>query len=572
MRPNNRPPSSTPRYPRVLKVAAVAAAMLQSAPVASQQPTLIQRMDALFASVNSDSTPGCAVGIARGTDAPVYRTYGLENLEQRLPIDTLTVFEAGSVSKQITAAAVLLLAQEGRLSLSDPVRKWVPELWSGLPPFTVGDMLHHVSGLRDYGDLLELSGWPRGSRTTDNADALRLLGLQRSLNFAPRAEYAYSNSNYLLASIIVARASGVSFGAFTQRAIFAPLGMTHTSWRDDYTRIVPRRAQGYTPNDSSRWMLDMPFENSVGHGGLLTTVADLLRWQRRFLAPAALVDTAIGGRNFVRDMEEQVTLTTGRRSGYALGLEIDTMSGERVVTHGGWTAGYKAYVGRVPAQGVGVALLCNAGSLNTEEVGAAVLAVASGLAIPNLYVEPRLGAPADSADPRSLARLAGSYRSERTRQPVRVRAYADGLTMNSWTGYRRGADSTFVSLDGTRTIRFLHDARGTPMGYRVNQGADTVRYARVSAWTPSATELRSAVGRFRCTEADADVEIIADAAGLSFRRRGRLLNALRPRYRDAFDMPDLGWLLNIRRSPASRVTGIDLGISRTRTLPCERVT
>ena len=294
----------------------------------------------------------------------------------------------------------------------------------------------------------------------------------------------------------------------------------------------------------------MPFENSVGHGGLLTTVADLLRWQRRFLAPAALVDTAIGGRNFVRDMEEQVTLTTGRRSGYALGLEIDTMSGERVVTHGGWTAGYKAYVGRVPAQGVGVALLCNAGSLNTEEVGAAVLAVASGLAIPNLYVEPRLGAPADSADPRSLARLAGSYRSERTRQPVRVRAYADGLTINSWTGYRRGADSTFVSLDGTRTIRFLHDARGTPMGYRVNQGADTVRYARVSAWTPSATELRSAVGRFRCTEADADVEIIADAAGLSFRRRGRLLNALRPRYRDAFDMPDLGWLLNIRRSPA----------------------
>ena len=560
---------------RVVTVAFAIRTLLLAKPLPAQSQstassaTITPRLDSLFASINSNSTPGCAVGVSQANGAPLYRSYGLANLEHPVPIDTLTVFEAGSVSKQFTASAVLLLSQEGRLSLRDPVRRWIPELWAGLPAFTVGDLLHHVSGLRDYGDLYELRGWPRGTSRYDNSDALALLSRQRALNFTPRSEYLYSNSNYVLAAIIVARASGTSFAEYTQRAIFAPLHMTHTSWRDDDTRIVPNRAQGYTPNDSGRWMLDMPFENGVGNGGLLTTVTDLMRWQARF-GPNA--PTPIGQSAFVAGMERQITLTTGRVSGYALGLEIDTIEGMRTVAHGGWTAGYKSYAGRVPARGTSVALLCNAGSLNTEEVGAALLAMAAELPITAYYKEPKLGDAADTLIASSLARFAGSYRSGRTRQAVRVRAYADGITVNSWTGYRRTSDSTFGALVGDRVITFQFDVAQRPIGYAVRQGNDVVWYTRVAAWEPSAAERTSLVGRYQCDDADAIVEIVQHDSGLTFVRRGRLHDRMLPRYRDAFMIDTLGWLLTVRRDARHRVIGIDLGGTRSRTVPCVRTT
>lgn len=555
---------------RSASVAVCACTVAASASTLAAQPpsTLTARLDSVFASVNSATTPGCAVGVSQANGPAAYRSYGLANLEHPVAIETLTVFEAGSVSKQFTAAAVLLLSHQGRLSLSDPVRRWIPELWVGLPAFTVGDLLHHVSGLRDYGDLFELRGWPRGTSKYDNTDALDVLSRQRTLNFAPRAEYLYSNSGYVLTAIIVARASGTSFGEYTQRAIFAPLGMTHTSWRDDYTRIVPRRAQGYTPNDSGRWVLDMPFENGVGNGGLLTTVTDLMRWQARF---GPNPPSPIGGPAFVTAMEQQITLTTGRLSGYALGLEIDDIGGERTVAHGGWTAGYKSYVGRVPTRGTSVALLCNAGSINTEEVGAVLLAIAAGLPMGAYYEEPQLGAAADTLGPASLARFAGSYRSGRTRQAVRVRAYADGITVNSWTGYRHTTDSTFSALTGDRVITFRFDVAKRPTGYAIRQGNDVVRYTRVETWTPNAVERASLVGRYQCDEADAVVDIVQRADGLAFRRRGRLDDELVARYRDAFTIGDLGWLLTVRRDARRRVLGLDLGGTRSRTVPCVRV-
>ncbi len=536
---------------------------------ASQQVTT-RRLDSLFASIDSATTPGCAVGVALRDRAPFFRSYGVQSLEQRVPIDSATIFEAGSVSKQVTAAAVLLLAREGKLSLDDPARKWIPELWSGLPRFTVGDLLYHVAGVRDYGDLLEIGGWPRGTRVYDTEDELRLLARQRALNFTPRNEYLYSNSGYVLASVIVARAAGQSFAAYAQRAIFTPLGMHNTSWRDDYTRVVPRRAQGYTPDDSGHWKLDMPIENSVGHAGLLTTAEDLLRWQARFAITGDAARELIGGPMFVRDMEAPITLRTGRVSPYALGLELDSLNGERVVSHAGWTTGYKAYVGRIPARGVAVALLCNAGSLNTEDLGPVLLAIAADVPLPRTE-EPALGAPADTVADRPLASLAGTYRSERTRQTVRVRAYANGISVNTWTGYRRVDDSTFVGLTTARVLRTTRDTRGHVSGYRLSLANDTVRYTRVAPWQPDSAVLARIVGRYRCSEADADVEIVRTRSGLSLQRRGRLQDHLTPRYRDAFDVDGQSWLLNIARDPRGQITGLTFGSTRSRTVPCVRV-
>ena len=346
------------------------------------------RVDSVFHRVDSETTPGCVAGLSREGSGILFRSYGSANLESGAMNDTATVFEAGSVSKQFTAAAIVLLAQQGKLTLDDAVRRWIPELSTRAPAFTIRQMLHHESGLRDYGNIVELTGWPRGSRAYTIDDILPVLARQRALNFEPGAEYSYSNSNYVLAAVIVARASGESFESFTRRMIFVPLGMSHTSWRGDYTRLVPRRASAWSPDDSSHWHLDMPFEDVIGHAGLLTTVPDLLKWQENFRHPT------VGGEALVREMETDGVLTDGSNAGYGLGLALETIGGARAVTHSGATAGYRAYVGRLPDLGVAVALLCNDGAIDTRDFGRALIDIASAPQPAALAHEVALGAKA----------------------------------------------------------------------------------------------------------------------------------------------------------------------------------
>ena len=181
------------------------------------------------------------------------------------------------MSKQFTAAAVLLLAQDGKLSLDDPARKYVPELPDYGAPLTIRHMLQHTSGLRDWGEVAAIGGWPRTSRVHTHAHVLDILSRQKALNFPSGTQYSYSNSGYNLSAIIVSRVSGKPFAEFSQERIFRPLGMTRTSWRDDYTRIVKDRAVAYSPT-ANGFRQNMPFENVYGHSSLLTTVGDLLKW------------------------------------------------------------------------------------------------------------------------------------------------------------------------------------------------------------------------------------------------------------------------------------------------------
>src|SRR5207248_5045120 len=164
----------------------------------------------------TDSTPGCAVGVATDGKAVLAKAYGMADLEHDVKNTPDTIFEAGSVSKQFTAAAVLLLAREGKLSLDDPVRKYIPEL----PDYPDGGllvrhMLNHTSGLRDWGSVEAIAGWPRTSRVYTHAHVLEIVSRQRALNFTPGTRWSYSNTGYNLAAIIVSRVSGMPFAEFT---------------------------------------------------------------------------------------------------------------------------------------------------------------------------------------------------------------------------------------------------------------------------------------------------------------------------------------------------------------------
>ena len=212
-------------------------------PVARQAaPDLAPQVDRVFKDWTA-TTPGCAVGVNVDGRTVVSKAYGMADLEHDVANTPETIFEAGSVSKQFTAAAVLLLARDGKLSLDDPVSKYIPELPDYGQPLTIRHMLTHTSGLRDWGSVAGIGGWPRTSRVYTHAHVLDIVSRQRALNFTPGERYSYSNTGYNLAAIIVSRVSGMSFAEFTRAArCSSRLGMTHTSWRDDYGRIVKGRA------------------------------------------------------------------------------------------------------------------------------------------------------------------------------------------------------------------------------------------------------------------------------------------------------------------------------------------
>ena len=295
----------------------------------------------------------------------------MADLEHDVALRPDSIFEAGSVSKQFTAAAVLLLAQQGRLSLDDTVRKYFPELPDYGTPLTIRHLLNHTSGLRDWGSVEAIAGWPRTTRAYTQAHVLDILSRQRALNYPPGAEYSYSNSGYNLAAMLVERVSGKPFAAFTREAIFTPLGMSSTSWRDDFRRIVKGRAIAYSENGGTMRQL-MPFEDVHGNGGLLTTVGDLLKWNQNFTT------ATVGGRALVEQQLQQAKLTDGRTIAYAAGLMVLHYKGRNEVSHSGTTAAYNAWLGRYPDQGLSVAVLCNSSAANGTQLGHAVADVFLG--------------------------------------------------------------------------------------------------------------------------------------------------------------------------------------------------
>jgi CubicO group peptidase (beta-lactamase class C family) len=312
------------------------------------------------------STPGCAVGVSDDGRVVLERAYGMANLDHAVPNQPHTIFEAGSVSKQFTAAAVLLLAQDGLISLDDPVRRHVPELPDFGWPLTIRHLLTHTSGLRDWGSLASIAGWPRASRVHTHAHVLDILARQTALNFEPGTRWSYSNSGYNLSAVIVSRVTGMSFAEYSRTRVFEPAGMTNTSWRDDFRRIVPNRATAYSGGQSG-YRENMPFENVHGNGGLLTTVVDLLRWNENF------VSADVGGAEFVARMQQPAHLNDGRDLHYAMGLFVGTYRGRREIYHSGSTAGYRAYLTRFPDDHVTVAVLCNAANANAAQLARAVV-------------------------------------------------------------------------------------------------------------------------------------------------------------------------------------------------------
>lgn len=339
----------------LVAIATLLAAGFAGPPAAGGQDTAA--VDAIFARWDRADSPGCALGVIEDGELTYERGYGSANLDWQIPIATDTVFYTGSVSKQFTAAAVALLAQEGLISLDDDIREHFPEMPEYERPITVRHLVHHTSGIRDIYTLMSLAGI-RLQDVFSDEEAIALIAAQRETNFAPGDEYLYSNSGYFLLAQLVERASGKTLREYAEEKIFEPLGMSDTHFHDQPSHIVERRAISYGggPDDGFRVTYLGNFDK-VGAGGLYSTVQDLLLWDRNFYTGD------VGGQAFLDLIQTQGVLTDGEQLVYAFGLNISEFRGLPTVSHSGSMMGFKAAYLQFPEQRFSLVATCNLGSI-----------------------------------------------------------------------------------------------------------------------------------------------------------------------------------------------------------------
>lgn len=518
-----------------------------------------KQVDAIFAPWNGTRTPGCAVGISRDGVLDYARGYGMSNLEYDVAITPESIFLVGSISKQFTAFSIALLAQDGKLSLDDDIRKYVPEMPDFGKTITIAHLIHHRSGLREQGQLLYLAGW-RGDDMMTEADMLAIAAKQRGLNFAPGAETLYNNLGYTLLAVIVQRVSGKPLWAFADERIFQPLGMTDTHFQDDHTEIVRRRAAGYQAHQDGGWRISIPASDYYGPTGLFTTVGDLLKWQDNF------VHARVGGQSLVAWMQTSARSDDGVASGYGGGVFVRSYRGLRTIGHDGVHAGYRADAVAFPDQRLAIVTLCNGATIAPTELTQKIAAV---------YLGDRMTpvTPSVKVPEAQLSALAGVYWSSLTDEVVRVEV-KDGALRPA------GASSALESLGrglfrSGETARWRFDTFSDDVlkarELRIWDAWPTPRvFTRVDEPMPSASALASLAGQYRIDEVDMTYTVLMTDGKLTMRWPRQTDLVLEAVGGDRFVSG--AWTVTFTRTASGAVDGLTVTARRLRRMRAERLT
>src|SRR5580692_4937875 len=392
-----------------------ACSLIAPAAIAQQDSSELQRkVDQVFSAYDKPDSPGCALGVVRDGEFVYKKGYGEGSLELSVPLTPQSAFYMGSVSKQFTAASVVLAAEQGYLSLDDDVRKYVPEIPSYGKPITLRQMLHHTSGFRDILGLLLLAG--RNFEDIHHTpELLDLLSRQKTLNYIPGDEYLYSNTNFFLFSVIIKRATGKPLSQFADENIFRPLGMTHTRFYEDHSVVVPGRIPAYEPRPGGGFRIDWSTNfDKIGDGGLMSSVDDLLLWDRNFYADK------LGKGTLLREIQTPGVLNSGKQIEYALGLFISSYRGLPIVEHGGALFGYRTELLRFPQQKFSVITLCNLGTSNPGQLSYQVA---------DLYLAGQLSpeSPASAAASVDPQPFAGWYRNLESHSVLEITSSKEGV-------------------------------------------------------------------------------------------------------------------------------------------------
>lgn len=341
--------------------------------LAGDDADLSARVDAIFSPLNNSDTPGCAVGVIRNGEFVHKAGYGMANLELDVRISPDSVFRIASVSKQFTAAAVLLLADDGLIDLDDDIRKYLPDLAEYQAKVSIRDLLAMTSGIPDYelelvtGDdiaagsqLYNLKSVAGGPYRMGNEDYLSIPEFYDAvkvipLSHPPGTKFDYSNTNYFLLSMLVEAVTGQTLRSYAKEKIFVPLGMNNTLFHDDMGDIIKNRATGYKEKEGGGYLTDMTNLYTLGDGGLHTSINDFIKWDRNFYDPRLGKDPA-AFRDLMNtpnsDFVDEGWL-------YGNGQNIESTGDGTIYSHDGGWLGFTAYYIRYQDRGLSVVTLCN---------------------------------------------------------------------------------------------------------------------------------------------------------------------------------------------------------------------
>ncbi|SDP30011.1 CubicO group peptidase, beta-lactamase class C family [Mucilaginibacter sp. OK268] len=516
------------------------------------QDTLAQ-IDKLF-SAYQPQNPGCELAISRNGVLIYSKSWGMADLEHRVPLTTSSVTEAGSVSKQFTAAAILLLAQQGKISLNDDIRKYLPEIPDYGSVIRISNLLHHTSGLRDWGSVMDIAGWPRSTKTYNNDDVLYIVSHQKALNNKPGDEFIYSNSNFNLQALIVKRITGMELAEFTRKYIFELAGMTHTQWRDNFKRIVLNRAIAYHTTDTG-YETDMPNEYAYGNGGLLTTAEDLLKWNEYYWGGK------LGSPSLLPQQIAVDHLNSGAENAYGMGLFIQKRRGWDYINHDGATAGYRSLLLCYPQLKLSIAFLSNASNADFS-----LVRQVEDLFVPDK--EKPLSQPTQQnktypLSPDQLRAFTGWYQNQKNGAGLQLMLKNDTLCTARFKLRPIGRNS--FSVNGEQIIfnnkGFIH----------ITKTKDTTVYAAVKAAGNGEDYLKAYTGVYYSTETESKYTVVIQNGKLTLHIDPVNDQAINPTYYDGFKSADGGADIYFTRDANDKIKGFKISVNRARNVTFVKV-
>ncbi len=528
--------------------------------------------DQLMSPWAGNDRPGAAVQVWRDGRTLYSAAYGMANLAHGIAFTTATRTNIGSTSKQFTATAIMLQAKRGALSLDDDIRKHIPELPTFDQTITVRHLLTHTSGLREFLNLLRMSG-----RRLDHGDwidrqeIIDIVKRQPALQNAPGAEFNYNNTAFALAAVIVERTSGQPFHEFLRTNVFEPLDMTRTMVRPSPEAIVPESSEGYTPGpDGYRQIGDLG--GAIGAGGIYSSVEDLQRWVQNYANPR------VGTAELFTEMMTPFTLTDGKSTGYGFGLFIDEHRGLKRVHHGGADVAHRSMVVYYPEINAGLTVQSNDATFSSN--------VAFDLAEAFFGDEMKpaedegAGGTFDPArfDREAFDAFAGRYALDEAPTFILTFLREGNTFYTQATGQPRieivpTSPTAFRLMQVEASVEFERDADDKVTGLTLVQNgrrhATRLEDAAPEPWKPTPEELEAFAGRYFSEEVETFFTLAVEDDALVVRQRRLDEFRLRPGEADRFTGG--GFTFAFERDRNRRVIGFYVANGRTRNVRFERV-
>ena len=506
--------------------------------------SFIKKVDAVFAEYDKTNSPGCALAILKDGKIIYERGYGMSNMEYNIAINPSSIFHIASISKQFTAAAIIKLSLEGKLSLNDDIRKYIPEVPAFGQPITFNHLVHHTSGIRDQWDLQGLAGW-RDDDLISEKDILDMLARQKSLNFLPGEEYVYCNTGFTLAGIAVKKITGVSLREYADSVFFKPLGMTSTHFHSDHAEITPNRTSAYFKDEKGKWKISIPVFDNYGATSLFTTVEDLAKWDENFYTKK------IGGAAFIKSMLATGELNDKTPQNYAAGLVIGTYNGYKTEGHGGADAGYRSNLLRFPDEHFSVIVFANLANINTSSLSYKVA---------DLFLKDKSNQnPVIQIDPKLLTGWAGDYFDMHTQSIMRLYVRNEKLNAGP-TELVPTSNSTFKNRSTTYT--FSGDSSNTKLELKTI-GSKTQTYTKVQKIKLSIADLQEYPGDFFSPELDTKYTVSVKDSSILIKIPRNDDVKLSPFLKDIFAE---GLIIRFSRNKKNSIDGFFLTTGRVRNL------